>query len=193
MAAPSNWRPCGAGRGGTALWVGSAGDAPRISSDGPPLGVWGEREKLPLARLNVVRLAQVLGAAPCGETGKDGWRSGAGLRAGPAGHATGSMSIDGADLERAVRRNLPLPRARSLTGAPRRSRAPAHPVTRLPSVAGVVKPTVPPPRWCVASGRVLAVFCRGRAWVGGVTPDSAGLRAKRVRMNHDTMSCLLCF
>ena len=127
MAAPSNWRPCGAGRGGTALWVGSAGDAPRISSDGPPLGVWGEREKLPLARLNVVRLAQVLGAAPSGETGKDGWRSGAGLRAGPAGHATDSMSIDGADLERAVRRNLPLPRAPISHGSASTEQSPGSP------------------------------------------------------------------
>ena len=184
MAAPSNWRPCGAGRGGTALWVGSAGDAPRISSDGPPLGVWGEREKLPLARLNVVRLAQVLGAAPSGETGKDGWRSGAGLRAGPAGHATDSMSIDGADLERAVRRNLPLPRARSLTGAPRRSRAPAHPVTRLPSVAGVVKPTVPPPRWRAASSRVLAVFCRGGGLGRGCYEKARDSGAKVFRMSH---------
>ena len=87
----------------------------------------GEREKLPLARLNVVRLAQVLGAAPSGETGEGGWRSGAGLRAGPAGHATDSMSIDGADLERAVRRNLPLPRAPISHGSASTEQSPGSP------------------------------------------------------------------
>ena len=89
--------------------------------------MWGEREKLPLARLNVVRLAQVLGAAPSGETGEGGWRSGAGLRAGPAGHATDSMSIDGADLERAVRRNLPLPRAPISHGSASTEQSPGSP------------------------------------------------------------------
>ena len=135
----------------------------------------GEREKLPLARLNVVRLAPSYSAlaAPSGETGEGGGRSSAGLCVGPAGHATGGMSADGAVLECKVRGNLPLRARRSLTGVPRRSRAPAHPVMRLPLAAGVVKHTVPPPRWRAAVRQVLVVLCR----CGGLGSGFSGLRA----------------
>ena len=91
------------------------------------------------------------------------------------------MSADGAVLECKVRGNLPLRARRSLTGVPRRSRAPAHPVMRLPSAAGVAKHTVPPPRWRAAVRQVLVVLCRcGGLGSGDVRQDVRHPRNPRV-------------
>ena len=110
------------------------------------------------------------------------------MRAGPAGHATDSMSIDGADLERAVRRNLPLPRAPISHGSASTEQSPGSPGDALAVGGGRGKAHRSTTAVARGSSRVLAVFCRGGGLGRGCYEKARDSGAKVFRMSHGARS-----